>query len=437
MKPFRSRSGRARAGLVAGATALVTTLAGCSFDGPNSLPVPGAEGTGNGSYQITALIPSAAGLVNNAPVLIDDATVGSIGKIEVKDWNALVTIRLNKGVIVPKGSHVMVGMTSVLGSTHLEIVQPADPEGGRLQQGDEIPLTKCPEQSNIITDPSVPAVPDINAAQQVAACTYPSTEQVLSSLSVVLNGGGLSQLGDIVHEMSNVFGGREEQIKKLIPRLNTLVADLNAQKDNIIRATEGLDRLSQTMNEQKGTIERALDASPQILQLLVDQRQQFLDTLASVSKLSKTANDILDANSEDIVTIVKGIEPALDQLQQTGPAMTQSLNILLTFPFYEPTIRRIVKGDFVNSDLTLDLTIDRMNETMFASLGVTGPEGVFGKPAGAAARGLDPFTAPLIPGGEKLPDSAEPVPANLIPPVQVPSPTAPPTVPDYPEEGGR
>ncbi|MCZ4537784.1 MCE family protein [Gordonia terrae] len=410
MRPVRPRGS-----LIAGAASLALVLAGCSFDGPNSLPVPGAEGTGGGSYEITAVIPSAAGLVNNAPVLIDDATVGSIGDIEVQDWNALVTMRLNDGVIVPRGSHVMVGLTSVLGSTHLEIVQPAEPEGGRLEPGDQIPLTKCPEQSNIVTDPSVPAVPDINAAQQVSACTYPSTEQVLSSLSVVLNGGGLSQIGDIVHEMSDVLGGREEQIKKLIPRLNTLVADLDAQKGNIIRATEGLDRLSRTMNEQRGTIERALADAPQILQLLVDQRQQFLDTLGSVATLSKTANDILDANSEDIVTIVEGIEPALDQLQAAGPAMTQSLNILLTFPFYEPTIRRIVKGDYVNSDLVLDLTLERLNKTMFASLGVTGPEGVLGRPAGAAARGLNPFIAPLQPGGERLPDSAEPIPANMVP----------------------
>lgn len=420
------RPARLRGGLVAGAASLALILAGCSFDGPNSLPVPGAEGTGGGSYEITALIPSAAGLVNNAPVLIDDATVGSIGDIEVEDWNALVTIRLNDGVIVPRGSHVMVGLTSVLGSTHLEIVQPAEPEGGRLEPGDRIPLTKCPEQSNIVPDPSVPAVPDINAAQQVSACTYPSTEQVLSSLSVVLNGGGLSQIGDIVHEMSEVFGGREDQIKKLIPRLNTLVADLDAQKGNIIRATEGLDRLSRIMNEQAGTIERALDDSPQILQLLVDQRQQFLDTLGSVATLSKTANDILDANSENIVTIVEGIEPALDQLQAAGPAMTQSLNILLTFPFYEPTIRRIVKGDYVNSDLVLDLTVERLSKTMFASLGVTGPEGVFGRPAGAAARGLNPFIAPLQPGGERVPDSAEPIPANMIPrvPAVTPVPAA-------------
>ena len=151
------RSVRPRGSLIVGAASLALVLAGCSFDGPNSLPVPGAEGTGGESYEITAVIPSAAGLVNNAPVLIDDATVGSIGDIEVQDWNALVTMRLNDGVIVPRGSHVMVGLTSVLGSTHLEIVQPAEPEGGRLEPGDQIPLTKCPEQSNIVTDPSVPA----------------------------------------------------------------------------------------------------------------------------------------------------------------------------------------------------------------------------------------------------------------------------------------
>jgi phospholipid/cholesterol/gamma-HCH transport system substrate-binding protein len=106
--------------------------------------------------------------------------------------------------------------------------------------------------------------------------------------------------------------------------------------------------------------------------------------------------------------------------------MTQSLNILLTFPFYEPTIRRIVKGDYVNSDLTLDLTLERLDKTMFASLGVTGPEGVFGRPAGAAARGLNPFIAPLQPGGERMPDSAEPIPANMIPqmPAVTPVPAA-------------
>lgn len=367
----------------------------CGFEGPQSVSVPGAPGTGDGAYEISALIPSAAGLVTNAPVMLDDATVGSIGSISVKDWNADVVIRLNKGTQIPRGSQVMVGMTSVLGSSHLAIIQPENASQGMMSPGDEIPLTKCPEQENLST-PKDP-VPDITAAQQVQACTFPTTEQVLSSLSVVLNGGGLSQFGDIVHELNNVFAGRQDVITKLLPRLNRLVGDLNGQRNNIIRAMEGLDRLSATMNSQKPTIEKALTDGPQILQLLVDQRVQFTNTLAAVGRLSSTTNDILTANDQDLRVIVKNLVPVVDQLSQTGPALTQSLGLLLTFPFYEGAIHKIVKGDYVNSDLTLDLTFQRLGQGLFSSLmasRVVGPEGLTRKPAGAAKRGLNPFTSP-------------------------------------------
>ncbi|NMO04729.1 MCE family protein [Gordonia sp. TBRC 11910] len=367
----------------------------CGFEGPQSVSVPGAPGTGDGSYEISAMIPSAAGLVTNAPIMLDDATVGSIGVITVKDWNADVVLRLNKGTQIPRGSQVMVGMTSVLGSSHLEILQPENAAQGMMTAGEEIGLTKCPEQENLST-PEHP-VPDITAAQQVQACTFPTTEQVLSSLSVVLNGGGLAQFGDTVHELNNIFVGRHDVISKLLPRLNRLVGDLNSQRDNIIRAMEGIDRLTTTINQQTPTLQKALSDGPQILKLLVDQRQQFTATLAAVGRLSSTTNDILTANDKDLRVIVKNLVPVVDQLSQTGPALTQSLGLLLTFPFYEGAITKIVKGDYVNSDLTLDLTFERLGQGLFSSLMATkvvGPEGLTSKPAGAAKRGLNPFTSP-------------------------------------------
>lgn len=386
------------------AAVTVFGLSACGFDGLNSMPIPGAQGTDEGSYQISAIIPNAGGLVTNAPVMIDDATVGSVGPITVQDWKARVTIRLDQGVRVARGSHVMVGMTSVLGSSHLAIVQPERPEGGWIGAGDQIPLTRCPEQNNITTDPSVPTVPDVNAAQQVEACTYPTTEQVLSSLSVVLNGGGLTQIGDIVDELNNMFTDRQDVIRRLVPRLNTLVSDLNDQRDNIIRAISGLDRLTAQINAQTPTVERALADGPRILQLLVDQRPKFTETLAALGKLSQTGNAIIDANEEDIKTIVGNLSPLLDQLQSTGPALTQSLGLLFTFPFVEEKIPDIVRGDYVNSDLVLDLTFDRLGKGIFSSVGLVNPEGVLGSPAGAAGRGLNPFTSP-IQGGD---DGARP-----------------------------
>lgn len=414
-------------------TAVLILLGGCGFQGLSSMPIPGAQGTDDGSYQITAMIPTAAGLTTNAPVMIDDATVGSVGEIRIKDWNAQVALRLDKGTQVPRGSHVMIGMTSVLGSMHLEIVQPEHPEGGMMAPGDEIPLTKCPEQANIAAPTGAEPIPDVNAAQQVAACTYPTTEQVLSSLSVVLNGGGLSQLGDIVHEMDSVFTGRQDAIDKLLPRLNTLVSDLDRQKENIVSAIDGLNRLSATINEQTPTVERALADGPQILQLLVDQRPHLTDTLAALDRLSRTTNDILTANSDDIRNIVKNLSPLLDQLQATGPALSESLGLLFTFPFVEDKIPAIVRGDYVNGDLVLDLTFDRLKKGMFSSVGLVGPEGVVGAPAGAAKRGLDPFTSPLVPGGGTPRTKA---PASKAPASKTPAAKPVPT-PGAPQGGGN
>lgn len=393
--------------------ATVTVLASaCGFNGVNSLPVPGAQGTGDGSYKISAVIPSAAGLTNNAPVLIDDATVGSIGSISVAPgWNAKVDIRLNPGVKVADGSHVMVGMTSVLGSTHLEIVEPTGTATGYMQPGDQIPLPKCPKVDNI-AQPTETAVADINSAQQVAGCNYPTTEQVLSALSVVLNGGGLSQFGDIVHEMSQIFDGHDQQIRALIPQLTTLVGDLNNQTDNIIRAGEGLDRLTVAVNQQTPTLQKALRDGPQILKLLNDQRQQFVNALDAVGRLSSTTNDVLDANSQDIKTIVANMAKAFQGLAAAGPALPGSLRLLLTFPFLEEEIPTMVKGDYINSDLVLDLTIPKLQRSILRSVGVVGPEGVTGQPAGAAGRGLNPFTSPLQPGDETRSENAPPIPAT-------------------------
>lgn len=401
--------------VVAASATLLLPLTGCGVSNwVSNASAIGAQGTGKNSYEITARIPSAAGLVRNAPVMMTNATVGSVGDIQVDDWNAKITIRLEPDVKVPVGSHAMIGMTSVLGSSHLEIVPPAakSTDTAYLQPGGSLALPDCPVQENV-AKPTGKPVPDINSAQTVDPCRYPTTEQVLSSLSVVLNGGGLSQAGEIVHELSGAFGGRGDQLSSLIPRLETLVTDLSKQTDQIIAASEGLDRLSAQINSQAGTVERALASGPQILQLLVNERQNLVSALDSLGGLSTTVNEILQRSGDDIKVIVPNLKELMAQLANTGPALTNSLRILLTFPFLEESVDVVVKGDYVNSDLVLDLTLDRLNQTMVASLGLSGPEGLLGAAAGNARKSSNPLTAPFgadrAPAAKKSPngDTAE------------------------------
>src|SRR3984957_17543508 len=151
-------------------------LTGCEWRGVNSLPLPGTEGNGPGSYQVQAQLPDVTNIQPNSRVRVGDVSVGTVTKIERQDWHALVTMKLNGDVTLPANSTVTLGQTALLGSLHIELAPPADvaPQG-RLRQGSLIPLS--------------------------SASMYPSTEQTLAAVSLVLNNGGIGQIQDITEAL--------------------------------------------------------------------------------------------------------------------------------------------------------------------------------------------------------------------------------------------
>ena len=201
-----ARTTRSRAlalGAMGGAVLLVGT--GCSWDGLNSLPLPGAQGTDDGAYEITIEMPNVTTITRNSPVRVNDVNVGSISAMRVEDYTAIVTVSLNEEVRLPANAHAKIGQTSLLGSQHLELFPP--PEGdpqGTLSDGDRIPLER--------------------------AAIYPTTEQTLSALSVVLTDGGLAQFETIADEFNTALDGREVDTKEVIQQLETTVSGLDEQR---------------------------------------------------------------------------------------------------------------------------------------------------------------------------------------------------------------
>src|SRR5262249_58762125 len=79
--------------------AVVAALSGCAgWHGLNSLPLPGTQGHGPGSFEIKAQIPDVVNLQQNARVRVGDVAVGTVTNIQREDWHALVTMRLNGDV---------------------------------------------------------------------------------------------------------------------------------------------------------------------------------------------------------------------------------------------------------------------------------------------------------------------------------------------------
>ncbi len=381
-----------------GVAATLLVSAGCSFEGVQNISVPGVAGTQDGSYTLTAIMPTAGNVTVNAPVMMNDATVGSIGALKVttrqgvKNWQAEVTLRLKPGVKVPAGSYARVGYTSVLGSMHVAIVPPEHERGGFLRAGDRLSAQDCPEQPEM-TAPESGGIPNVTVAQKISKCTVPSTEQVLSSLSVVLNGGGLSQVGTVVDELNRVLAGRTGELSRLLPRAATMVDLLNDQRADLVTALDGMNRLTGTINAQKPTIEQALTDGPKILRMLNEERPELVNALASVDKLSRTTNSVLRANSDDISTTLTELEKFIEQLVLSGPSFVNSFGYLMTFPFPAGQVPQFVRGDYLNGAIYLDLTLNRLSRGFAKTM--VNPESVAGKQAGRARVGGDPFTGPL------------------------------------------
>jgi len=393
--------------LVAGGL-VAASASGCAFNGLNSLSLPGTAGRGPHADTYHVEVANVGTLESNSPVLLDDVVVGSVGRMTLKGWNADVEVSVNPDVVIPANAVASVGQTSLLGSMHLSLnPPPGRAPVGRLAPGETIALSK--------------------------SSTYPSTERTLSSLSVVVNGGGLGQIGDVIHNLNTGLAGHEDQVRDLLGRLDTFIGVLDEQRDGITASIQALNRLSGTFAGQRDTLDRALRDIPPALDVLIRERPRLTAALTKLGTFSDTATGLVRDSQADLVTNLRNLEPALKALADIGPELDLALSGALTFPFSQNFIDRGVRGDYLNLFAVFDLTVPRLKRTLF--LGTRwGEQGAKLMPAPGdpwyVTYTYDPLGAPFVPpAAAQSPPSGDPLigPAAEVPPVTGPlSPVAPP-----------
>jgi phospholipid/cholesterol/gamma-HCH transport system substrate-binding protein len=372
-----------RGGALAAGSAL---LAGCQFSGLNSLSMPGTAGHGSGAYSITVELPDVATLPQNSPVMVDDVTIGSVSGIQAEQrsdgtFYAAVKLGLNKNVVLPANSTATVAQTSLLGSMHIDLAAPKDkPATGRLTDGSKIPESRTGR--------------------------YPTTEEVLSALGVVVNKGNVGALEEITDETYQAVAGRQDQFAGLLPRLAELTGGLNRQVNDIIDAVEGLNRFSATLAHDKDNLGRALDTLPEAIRVLNKNRQHIVDAFASLRKLTTVTSNILSKTKVDFAADLKDLYSIVKTLNDNRNNFVTSLQLLLTFPFPNFGIKQAVRGDYLNVFTTFDLTLRRLGETFFTTSYaldpnmmhmadiVNPPDFLVGEQANLSGQAADPFKIP-------------------------------------------
>ncbi len=377
--------------------ACAATVGGCAFQGVNSLPLPGAVGRGPHASIYHIEIANIGTLESNSPVMMGDVTVGSVGKMRVKGDHADIEVSIKPDVSVPANAVATVGQTSLLGSMHVELNPPVGQRPtGQLAPGTTIALDR--------------------------SSSYPSTEQTLSALSVVLNSGGLGQIGDIVHNFSTALSGHENDVRELLTRLDEFVGVLDQQRDRIVASIDALNRLAGTFASQRQVISDALRRIPPALDVLIRERPRFTATLDKLRVFSNTTTRLVNDAQADLVKDLQNLEPTLHALADVGPDLGLLLGYIPTFPFTQNFVDRAIRGDYFNVFAVIDMTVPRLKRTI-----------------GAGTRWGDP-DAPLVPApGDPWYQSytRDPLSVGLTPPPPVAStPDMSPIAPlDYPGGG--
>lgn len=305
--------------------AAVLVLAGCGIGGDlYNAPLPGGADTGSDPISISAEFDDVLDLVPQSDVKVDNVAVGRITSVELSHGghSAHVEMLVRRDVKLPAGTTARLKQTSLLGEKYVALERPETPQDGPpVSDGSELGIAETSEAAQV--------------------------EQVLGSLSLVLNGGDIGQFQEISRELQDISGDDPEKVKGFLNQMKTFVSGLDDRKEVITEALDNLAELSRTLDADKDKIADALDGLSPGMRVLADQREQLVSMLSALDKLSDVTVDTLNKAQEDIVADLKALQPILDQLAKAGKNLPKSLEILLTYPFPDSVLDAI-KGDYFN-----------------------------------------------------------------------------------------
>src|SRR6201998_191689 len=323
-------------------------LSSCGWRGISNVAIPGGPGGGSGSYTVYVQMPDTLGINGNSKVMIADIFVGSIKAIQLKNWVATLTLGLDKSVKLPKNATAKIGQTSLLGSQHIELAAPPNPSAQLLKDGDTIPLKN--------------------------SSAFPTVEQTLASLALILRGGGIPNLEVVQNEIYNIFNGRGDQIRAFLGKLDTFTYQVNQQRDDITHAIDSTNRLLVYVGGRADVLDRALTDIPPLIKYFAnkDYQQHLISAVDAVGRLSQYADQYLSEARGPLHTDLQHLQCPLRELGRASPDLIGALKLLLTLPFDIDAVPTVIRGDYMNVSLTLDTTYSAVDNAFLTGTGLSG-----------------------------------------------------------------
>ncbi|MBM0123898.1 MCE family protein [Pimelobacter simplex] len=371
--------------------------AGCDIQ-PNDNTLPGQVAVGDDGYTVQVHFDQIENLVPNSTVQKDNVVIGTVGEIRAEGWEAVVDLHLLDDVQLPADAVFSIGQKTLLGAQYVEVSAPAQSAGGRLAEGAVVPVAQTG--------------------------TYPATEQVLGAVALLLNNGGLAQISTITGELSTALRDRVPDTRGLIRHTNDLLAVLDANKGEIVRALESLNSLSAGLRKDQKQIATAIDRITPGLKVLDQERNRLVKAVTRTSRTGARAVEVIRASETALLANLDSLGPILAQLGQASSSLPEALKIALTIPFPVMTARNALRGDYANLFATLDLRDQSLLGSWLGLIGVP-PTAPTQDPATETAPTTTPDPGTPTPGAPAPTGEATPGDQDATPNPAAPSEPAP------------
>lgn len=306
--------------------AIMILCAGCSTGGLADLPLP-APGLGGGGYRLTAVFANALNLPERAKVKLAGADIGEVESMAARDFHAVTTLRIRHDVTLPAGSTAQLRTATPLGDVFVAITAPERPRGGTLADGDTIPID-----------------------QTGAAATV---ESVLSSAAILVNGGAVHNLTNVVNGMGRAAGPDGEAFGRMIGKSNELLGKLNARSGQLDAAMTQTARLAEALDGRSEELAQVLHAAGPATATLQENAGQISDL---VLLLGDTARELgkfpsiagTDTSGRSVVADANAISRSWNDVVLDPETRLLSLNRL-----YAPFIK-ITAGSYISGRAGID-----------------------------------------------------------------------------------
>lgn len=271
--------------------------------------------------RVIANFEQVGDLVEAANVQSSDVVIGTVQKIELKGWDAAVTMCIDKGEQVPADVRAVVRTTSLLGEKFIDLR----------------PETEGPPY---LEDGTVLEVADTGKATEL--------EDVFAQLASILGSGNLEDLNKFTSSQADILRENAGELRTVLAELRDFTDTLADRKTGIAEAIDSLDAVARTVVSEQGILRRFLRSFAGSSGVLADQKSSLQDLLFSLDRFTQISVRLLEATEAGLDRQFRELRPVLRTVVENSSKVRETLQTLAVFSQWFP---ESMPGDYLQLDV--------------------------------------------------------------------------------------